>query len=365
MDPDHGLFAHQSESFDLYTASNSNPMTIEEFSLNNGKGWSITSQVDATYELLKRNEHEQNISTNIKGKKKVTKSKYDVDDEKKEKILKSTSTFIAPNFIQLSRRDENDQANYLTVFYVCPTGTGKSRFMSSFIGKAPSWLKIPRWFSHINLNNFLDQDTHLLATQQRHVLATESQLTLERDEDSDDSMMSIPVRKKLYNYRSPTEKLGAKVGKWLDATVLRVPNRSRAIRNYGGYESALRKLSLTRRESLDRYTQHTAICNDSLGLLKKCQLLQKCAKVIAFIPILIRLATFGLDSATYKKSFMNSLLFKLNNSLTPISLFSIWGLSLASSYIVAKIQKQFEFKYTEDYRNKDMDKIPSVWMDIL
>jgi uncharacterized protein with GYD domain len=44
--------------------------------------------------------------------------------------------------------------------------------MSGSIGKVP--FSPPRWLSHIVLNNFLDQGTHLLATQQKHVLNWEA-----------------------------------------------------------------------------------------------------------------------------------------------------------------------------------------------
>jgi hypothetical protein len=114
----------------------------------------------------------------------------------------------------------------------------------------------PRWLVHVFLNNFLDQDTYLLATQQRYVLATESQLLLDMememnmnsqntdgtDDDDDDKDMTkktIPIRKQLYNYQSPIEKLGIKVGNWLDTTLSRVPNRLQSIRAYGGYNKGL------------------------------------------------------------------------------------------------------------------------------
>jgi hypothetical protein len=43
MDPDHGLFVHQNTAFDLYIASKTNPISIQETSTKNGKGRSITS----------------------------------------------------------------------------------------------------------------------------------------------------------------------------------------------------------------------------------------------------------------------------------------------------------------------------------
>ena len=101
---------------------------------------------------------------------------------------------------------------------------------AQIIKDAPKWLKIPRWFGayvsiydllisiqqltpynmwlllrigHIILNNFLDQDTFLLATQQKHVLGAESQLSLEAGTESGEITISLSVRKKIYKYRSP------------------------------------------------------------------------------------------------------------------------------------------------------------------
>ena len=281
----------------------------------------------------------------------------------------------------MGRRDEKNETGFVSAFFVSPTGTGKSRFLSCTLAKMPGWINIPRWFSHISINNFLDQDTFLLATQQRHVLATEAQLLIEAEssEKCDDkntnantNSMSIPVRKQLYKYRSPSERLGMRVGNWLDATVSRVPNRLQAIRNYGGYKSALETLAKTREEVLDRYSQHTSICKDSMEFVKKCQTIRKYVKSIALFPVFVKFMTSVMLNNTpsapigfSKSSLFVSSLSKVNCIMRPSLILTAWTLSAITLYLTKKLEKQFKFKYTGEYRDKDMGKIPSVWMDSL
>ena len=111
MDPDHGVFAHQTVGFDWYSASKTDPVTLEEHEINNGKGFVLTSKVKANNKLLRRDEE----------KRSVEHKKYaDKDD-----ALIATTTFHAPTFIHMCRRDENTEPKMISTFFVGPTGTGK------------------------------------------------------------------------------------------------------------------------------------------------------------------------------------------------------------------------------------------------
>ena len=236
------------------------------------------------------------------------------------------------------------------------------------------------FINHIIINNFLDQDTYLLATQQRHVLATESELSLPLQTNSTSSSSSstttndvIPVRKQLYNYRSPSEKLGIKVGNWLDTTISRVPNRLKAIQKYGGYDNALKELNLPRREVLDRYKQHTSICKDSSDAVRKSKTLRQVTKLVALFPFVMKIlllttsATTTMTSPVLGTSSGNSLvkfvLQRLKFFTKASSMLFIWTMSAMAIFFTNKFEKEFEFKYTNEYRDNDMDKIPTVWMD--
>ena len=69
------------------------------------------------------------------------------------------------------RRDAQGKSKFLTCFWVLPTGVGRSRLLTAAVTQAP--FLPPRWVIHLGLNSFLDQDTHLLATQQPRVLQRE------------------------------------------------------------------------------------------------------------------------------------------------------------------------------------------------
>jgi len=354
MDPDHGLFAHQTPAFDFYSASKEAPQVIvEDVLLNDGKGWAITSKVDAVYKLL--------------GERNTSKKQNKTDSPTPQQPPKAaTATYVAPCLIWMGRRNvDTDKSSFLTAFWVSPTGTGKSRFLAAGIAKLPKSMPLPpRWFSHININNFLDQDTQLLATQQRHVLATESQLLLEQNTtgESDSLLESLPVRKKLYVYRTPSELLGVRLGTFFDATVKRVPNRLQAIRDLGGYDRVMRQDVPPREVVLDRHKQHTSVCPDSADFLRNTQLVYQVSKGMALAPwIVMLLASFIGPNSSLCFSLLSSAGEILKRSPGRVIIGSV--LSALISFTANKIGREFFFKYDASFRNRDLDNIPKIRPD--
>jgi hypothetical protein len=49
--------------------------------------------------------------------------------------------------------------------------------------------------------------------------------------------------------------------------------------------------------------------------------------------------------------------------LKPTALTAVLGISSLASWLARKLKREHYFKYTEAYREKDVNKIPSVWMD--
>lgn len=378
MDPDHGLFAHQATAFDFYSASKINPQKTVETETDGGKGWVITSTTKSVPKLLARND-EMNGKKPKEGQGTPADKllKKDVKKAKSDVVKEATTTFVAPTTVYMGRRDPSTgETGFVTAFWVCPTGSGKSRFMAASVGKIPGWLNIPRWFSHLNLNNFLDQDTYLIATQNRHVMATESQLFVERAEADDREegnatttktrTTNVPVRKTLYAYRSPTEKMGARVGSFFDATLGRVPGRARAMRDLGGRERVLNAGNPPREVVLDRYVQHTNICQDSMDVVKNCEKVIKAAKIVALIPVALKVLFAGASSVAASSSVVTRALSRCNAFLSarPGLVLGTWIASAVVGYLSNKLRKEFYFKYTDKYRERDMDNIPkSVWMD--
>jgi hypothetical protein len=49
--------------------------------------------------------------------------------------------------------------------------------------------------------------------------------------------------------------------------------------------------------------------------------------------------------------------------LKPTALTAVLGISSLVSWLASKLKREHYFKYTAAYREKDVNKIPSVWMD--
>jgi hypothetical protein len=185
----------------------------------------------------------------------------------------------------------------VTAFWLVPTGVGRVRFMSAAVAKAP--LLPPRWVQHVVLNNFLDEDTYLLATQQPSLLAAELAVHERRsgrpsraDAAADGAAAGAggageaePLRRRLYTYASPSEKLLLEVGRFLDACVPRMP--SRYLR-----PELLRAPACPPREAvLDRARQHTDICPDSQAVVARARAVRAGALLGSVALVLAQLAT--------------------------------------------------------------------------
>jgi len=110
--------------------------------------------------------------------------------------------------------------------------------------------------------------------------------------------------------------------------------------------------------------------------VKNCQTLRSAMKVVAFIPILLRVmassigsggssvSSAGVGIGIGMKLLPSSIIATVNRILSPSLILLIWTVSFAISFVTKKLEKEFEFKYTEEFRDKDNAKIPSVWMDL-
>eukprot|EP00957_Ditylum_brightwellii_P034667 2627964-Ditylum_brightwellii.AAC.1 len=123
----------------------------------------------------------------------------------------ATSCFHIPTHIRLNRVDEETGVvKFASLFYVCLVGVGRNRFLSS--GIPP--LKVPRWVVAIIISIFLDQDTYLLATQQKNLLVEEAdnlrQMMKEQGINANDTEKVKKLRlhtcRNAYCLPSPTER---------------------------------------------------------------------------------------------------------------------------------------------------------------
>lgn len=239
--------------------------------------------------------------------------------------LTGISTFRTPCVIATGRRDTDGETKFQACFWIAPTGVGRTRFMSAGVGRLP--FAVPRWLLHVGLNNFLDQDTHLLATQQPYVLAAEYKAATTGDP---------LVRRQLYKYSSPTERLLVEVGKFMDAAVPKTPNR---------YAEPLRLLMPCppRATTLDRYAQHTQVCPDSRGAVRNARALRFVAWAAAATVATGRVA-------------------RLNSAIRAAA--SPAALALAAvGYAAHAFVGEFSFKYVSAKRDRDLRGIPKVFAD--
>jgi len=350
--PDHGYFAHSSsgaaKGFDWYSADGSkNVMTVDE-EFSNG-GWKITSSVNAVEKLIEYN-RDVRSSDDKKARKRDTKKK-----SAKQSPKLATSTYTAPSLISLGRRENSTSpSNFVTAFWICPVGAGRSRFMSAAVGKTP--FSIPRWMVHINLNNFLDQDTFLLLGQHRQVLKREAEGYLQIKDD--ETTNSNDVRKSTYVYRSPSEKLPVRLGQFFDATLARVPNRREGVLawyNKNVYNHKLLEPWPQREQVLDRYEQHTKVCPDSMDVLRRCDQVIKTSKVIGFALLFMRMiltSSGALSMPTSRISIISGIQQGVSRFATALMqnklFYSILGLAYLLHTVASRIKKEFFFKFNDD-----------------
>eukprot|EP00468_Gymnochlora_sp_CCMP2014_P003494 CAMPEP_0167748314 /NCGR_PEP_ID=MMETSP0110_2-20121227/4771_1 /TAXON_ID=629695 /ORGANISM="Gymnochlora sp., Strain CCMP2014" /LENGTH=482 /DNA_ID=CAMNT_0007633319 /DNA_START=108 /DNA_END=1556 /DNA_ORIENTATION=- len=299
MDPDHGLFAHQSVAFDMYSASKDHPQDVRV--TKDDKGFlRVFARVNSTKKLTAKGDDDQ------------SNAPY------------ATQEFIPPSTIQICRRDpKTEETKFMTNFFLVPTRAGETRFLSCAVAKLP--FAVPRTLSHIQLNNFLDQDTYLLATEQPHVLRNEAE-AISNSQSLD--------RRKMYKYRSPAERLLLCVGRFLDISLPKMPNR---------YSNMVRMLDPCppRTKVLDRYEQHTKICPDSMNFVARLQKFSKTMKLASFALIF---ATLGFENIT-----------------TKISL-GLWAITFYSmKWAADSLRAEFYFKHTEERRDVELERIDKVF----
>ncbi|CAJ1942978.1 unnamed protein product [Cylindrotheca closterium] len=336
FDPDHGLFAHQATTFDMYSASSMYPLEIQNNYPDDGKGWVLESKVQAQDKLLDVNAKLREAQGESKKKEK----------KKDEKELWASSYFQAPFHLQLKRVDpETGSTNFVSTFYICPVGVGRTRFMAAQGSKTAT----PRWLTKLFTDNFLDQDTYLLATQQKNILTAEAKEVEEllKTVSSAEELKSVSMktRKKMFCLTSPTEKVGARLENFWDDTLLRVPNRIQRLLQL----NAVGAFATTppREVVLDRKSQQYDISNDSKDVVKNCQKVSKYSKLAAVASIALRFTNKAPKALT-----------------SPTATIATLGLCFLVSSIAQKLEREYYFKYTDDYRRKDLAKIPKkIWID--
>ncbi|GAX12479.1 hypothetical protein FisN_24Hh053 [Fistulifera solaris] len=320
MDPDHGMFAHQASPFDMYSASPEYQMQVEQSF--DSAGWQMISKVPAQEKLRNRDRILRGLTTkampmNITG----------------------VTTFHAATHVTISRRNEQGETSFVTAFWVCPTGTGRSRFLSAAVGKLP--FSPPRWVFHIALNRFLDQDSVLVASQQPPVLSAEVKCLDENQQSMRSDAAKGGARTGLFVYQSPTDRSVRLIDFFWDATLAKAPRRSEtllAMKTAGLLESIP-----PRKVVLDRKVQHLDICPDSQNTVRNCEFIKQTSLVVT--------------AAWVVRTF-------LNKNVNARMFWWIPVLFSGAGWSAEWIRKQFYYNHSEANRDRDLKSIPKrMWLD--
>jgi len=348
-DPDHGLFAHQEVNFDPYTASLDCPFEdFQSVETYNGLGWTLKSKIDSKAKLT---QVDQSLRDRLDPKRKKSKKKIPQEGTKW-----ATTILEAPAHVRMQRVDKESQdTKFISVFYVCPVGVGRSRFFGGGLGA----ISIPRWINFLMVSNFVDQDTYLLATQQKYVLAQEAddlrtlmeENGIDRSDLESTKTLRMRTRRNMFCLPSPTDRISSKLDQFWDSTLVRCPNRAKTLLKLD--ESGKFLETPTREFVLDRKTQNLDICLDSQGTVRNCKRAKKITKILSVALFLSKCMSLTTPSSNLFKSALKS-----------SSMVASFGLLYVVSFLANKLEKEYYFKYTDDMRRDDMAKIPKkIWID--
>lgn len=355
-DPDHGLFAHQAAPFDMYSASQQHPLQVQESFPHQGKGYRLETQVEATEKLLAvdkglRAADQPPARTFFMG---TMISRSDQEDVSSSQPPTASSYLEFPTHLQLKRIDKaTNSTSFVSAFYICPVGVGRTRFMSAGLSKKPP----KNWMTKLFLDNFLDQDTYLLATQQQYILQQEAHdIKKMMQDETNKSMeelqkMKMPTRKSLFCLSSPTDKMGAKMEQFWDATLMRVPNRNARLLQLDAAGAFMTTPS--REFVLDRKAQHLDITPSAQAVVANCDTIIARSKWFGVALIAAKVISRSLCQAS-----------KWNTILKPWVVLLGTGMATLASWFAQKVKAEYYFKYTDERRRKDLSKIPTkIWTD--
>jgi len=351
MDPDHGLFAHQVVTFDMYAASPDEAMKLEVDSGPNS--FRLQSTVAAVPKLLQPADAAAVRGPNGEGATAIIE-------------------FKAPVYVKWMRVEGNGVPSPLImVFYVLPLGFGRSRLLLRSVRSVAAGVKLPRWLFATFLNKFLDQDSYLVATQQDVTLTAELQnhyrsssssagsssgpiTTPEQAVLAENGGTSAPspntaatggavTRRQLFCHKSPSDALLVAAGKWLDNHLPSMPNRYLNTQGMEAFRAAPRE------EVLDRFKYHTAICPSSKGAYNTAVSLHRALQPASWAAASAAAAYLACTSS-------QGLDFPAALAAT-LPLAATAGLLAAAAAVANQVATSFVYCYTRQDQAKDLTKL--------
>jgi len=241
------------------------------------------------------------------------------------------------------------------------------------VGKDPRLLSFPRWFHHLMLNRFLDQDTVLVASQQPYTLQAEAENVIRQREDQEQVLEAEPTngspqsvkeekrtrrgsRQTLYNYQSPTDRTVRLIDSFWDATLSRAPNRVETLLELHR-RGELRRLVPDRTEILDRAAQHLAVCADSQDAVRNCRYVTAGGLLLAASWLALRLLVPSAPVSSSSSTFL-----RVGRRVGRSVALPVLGLLVA--WVANAVRTSFFYIYTKAKLHRDLRRIPErIWAD--
>jgi hypothetical protein len=207
------------------------------------------------------------------------------------------------------------------------------------------------------------------------------------EEDTDTNNQEVAVnnnaQKSTYVYRSPSERMGVRIGQFFDANLSRVPHRKEALVSWYNNRRLFEEWPL-REVVLDRYKQHTAICPDSMDVVANCDKIIQISKFvggavlfmkimydkISYRPVLqaaqeslVMPTSIGVVKLMLGRFAAKIMAMKLVQVLmTNTSICTIVGLASGLVLAASAIKKEFFFKFDDALHKKDIKS--NNWVDV-
>lgn len=347
-DPDHGLFAHQTPSFDAFSAAAGMPMRVS--TRKGGEGG--------------QEEDDENSKTVIVGRVEAAPVLADSPPPSSPPSSPSVAELIfePPCHVRWARMDEakggrgGREAKFIAAFWVTPLGLGRSRLFIRYARSVFPRIPVPRPLLAIGLNGFLDQDSMVVASQALRVARAEAAAAKEEEEEEAKGEIGkhgrSHVSRSLFAYRSPTESFLASVASWLDSALPSAPGRDAA--SLARFVAKLESSSASsgggggypdREEVLDRFKYHTALVPSSRKVWESAKKVEAGGRAVALVAAAAALATATTATA---------------GTLPAPLLAAAAALASLSSFAAADVASRFEYIYTRERQVRDLERVAEL-----
>jgi hypothetical protein len=110
---------------------------------------------------------------------------------------------------------------------------------------------------------------------------------------------------------------------------------------------------------LDRENQHLRICPDSQAVVRNCNIIQRASITVSLAVALLKGWSLIAISCGTSGAFLD----RVAAALKPAIMRRTIGIALVAWWLAGKVRREFYFKYTEEFRDRDLKNIPKIWVE--